>query len=98
MGHLVAVGDDLEHLLARRRRRGQVDRAQIDDRAPLRAGHGVGAASRGVFFPTSRGDLLECATVVERMKQALIEPLLAELDNGVDSTETRRALAAANGH
>ena len=26
------------------------------------------------------------------------EPLLAELDNGVDSTETRRALAAANGH
>ena len=32
------------------------------------------------------------------MRQALIEPLLAELDNGVDSTETRRVLAAANGH
>ena len=48
-----------------------------------RAGHGVGAASRGVFFPTSRGDLLECATVVERMKQALIEPL-ARLRNPLD--------------
>ena len=32
------------------------------------------------------------------MEKALIEPLLAELDNGVDSTATRRALAAANGH
>lgn len=31
------------------------------------------------------------------MDQALIQPLLAELDNGVDSTATRRALAAANG-
>ncbi|MEA5121200.1 MAG: DEAD/DEAH box helicase [Propionibacterium sp.] len=48
-----------------------------------RAGHGVGAASRGVFFPTSRGDLLECATVVERVKQALIEPL-ARLRNPLD--------------
>ena len=31
------------------------------------------------------------------MEKALIEPLLAELNNGVDSTETRRVLAAANG-
>ena len=31
------------------------------------------------------------------MEQALIEPLLAELNNGVDSTATRRVLAAANG-
>jgi diguanylate cyclase (GGDEF)-like protein len=30
------------------------------------------------------------------MEQALIEPLLAELDNRVDSTATRRALAVAN--
>ncbi len=40
-----------------------------------RAGHGVGAVSRGVFFPTSRGDLLECTVVVDRMKQTLIEAL-----------------------
>src|SRR5439155_22219039 len=32
-----------------------------------RAGHQVGAVSRGVVFPTFRGDLLECAVVVERM-------------------------------
>ncbi|WIY83643.1 DEAD/DEAH box helicase [Propionimicrobium sp. PCR01-08-3] len=40
-----------------------------------RAGHGVGAVSHGIFFPTSRGDLLECAVVVDRMKRGLIEPL-----------------------
>ncbi|MFN2432394.1 MAG: DEAD/DEAH box helicase [Gemmatimonadota bacterium] len=38
-----------------------------------RAGHQVGAVSRGVFFPKYRGDLLECAVVVERMRAGAIE-------------------------
>ena len=33
-----------------------------------RAGHQVGAVSRGVIFPKFRGDLLECAVVAERMR------------------------------
>ncbi|MDQ3752475.1 MAG: DEAD/DEAH box helicase [Actinomycetota bacterium] len=40
-----------------------------------RAGHQVGAVSRGVFFPKYRGDLLECAVVVERIKEGAIEEL-----------------------
>ena len=38
-----------------------------------RAGHHVGATSRGVFFPNHRGDLIESAVVVERMRQGAIE-------------------------
>jgi ATP-dependent Lhr-like helicase len=38
-----------------------------------RAGHQVGAVSRGIFFPKYRGDLLESAVVVERMKLGAIE-------------------------
>ena len=38
-----------------------------------RAGHQVGAVSRGIFFPKYRGDLLECSVVVERMKAGAIE-------------------------
>ncbi|MFO1539280.1 MAG: DEAD/DEAH box helicase [Chloroflexota bacterium] len=38
-----------------------------------RAGHSVGAASRGVIFPRHRGDLLECAVVAERMHAGAIE-------------------------
>jgi ATP-dependent Lhr-like helicase len=38
-----------------------------------RAGHQVGAPSRGVFFPKYRGDLLETAVVVERMHAGAIE-------------------------
>jgi ATP-dependent Lhr-like helicase len=38
-----------------------------------RAGHQVGATSRGVFFPNHRGDLIESAVVVERMRQGAIE-------------------------
>ena len=38
-----------------------------------RAGHNVGDPSRGVVFPKFRGDLLECATVVERMLDGEIE-------------------------
>ena len=40
-----------------------------------RAGHQVGAVSRGVVFPKHRGDLLSCAVVVERMHAGLIEEL-----------------------
>ncbi len=40
-----------------------------------RAGHQVGATSRGVFFPKYRGDLLESAVVVERMRAGAIEAL-----------------------
>ena len=38
-----------------------------------RAGHHVGAASRGRIFPKYRGDLLECAAVVARMREGAIE-------------------------
>ncbi|MCA1832349.1 MAG: DEAD/DEAH box helicase [Actinobacteria bacterium] len=40
-----------------------------------RAGHQVGAVSRGVIFPKFRGDLVECAVVVERMKTGAIEAI-----------------------
>ncbi len=38
-----------------------------------RAGHGVGQASRGRFFPKWRGDLLETAVVTRRMREGAIE-------------------------
>ncbi|MDQ6847061.1 MAG: DEAD/DEAH box helicase, partial [Candidatus Dormibacteraeota bacterium] len=38
-----------------------------------RAGHSVGVASRGTIFPTHRGDLLEAATIAERMLDGAIE-------------------------
>ena len=38
-----------------------------------RAGHQVGVPSRGRLFPKHRGDLLEAATVVQRMREGLIE-------------------------
>ena len=40
-----------------------------------RAGHQVGAVSRGVLFPKFRGDLVQTAVVVERMRQGAIEAL-----------------------
>ncbi|ABP53873.1 ATP-dependent helicase [Salinispora tropica] len=40
-----------------------------------RAGHQVGAVSRGVVFPKHRGDLLACAVVAERMTEGAIEEL-----------------------
>ena len=40
-----------------------------------RAGHQVGAVSRGVIFPKFRGDLLECAVVTERMLAGEIEEI-----------------------
>ncbi len=38
-----------------------------------RAGHQVGAPSKGVIFPKYRGDLLEVATVTRRMHEGAIE-------------------------
>ncbi|MGW0227705.1 Lhr family ATP-dependent helicase [Actinopolymorpha singaporensis] len=38
-----------------------------------RAGHQVGAVSRGVIFPKYRGDLIATAVVTERMRTGLIE-------------------------
>ncbi|MGA5305080.1 ATP-dependent helicase [Nucisporomicrobium flavum] len=40
-----------------------------------RAGHQVGAISRGVVFPKHRGDLVSCAVVAERMGEGAIEEL-----------------------
>ena len=40
-----------------------------------RAGHKVGVVSKGVVMPTSRTDLVECAVVVKRMADGLIEPV-----------------------
>ncbi|MFJ4918264.1 DEAD/DEAH box helicase [Streptomyces sp. NPDC088725] len=40
-----------------------------------RAGHQVGAVSRGVFFPKYRGDLVQAAVVTERMRTGSIEAL-----------------------
>ncbi|BCL16335.1 DEAD/DEAH box helicase [Micromonospora sagamiensis] len=40
-----------------------------------RAGHQVGAVSRGVVFPKHRGDLLSCAVVADRMAAGAIEEL-----------------------
>jgi ATP-dependent Lhr-like helicase len=40
-----------------------------------RAGHQVGAVSRGVVFPKHRGDLVSCAVVAERMTEGAIEEL-----------------------
>jgi ATP-dependent Lhr-like helicase len=38
-----------------------------------RAGHGLGETSKGRIFPKFRGDLLECAVVVRRMREGEIE-------------------------
>ncbi|MDN5727055.1 MAG: winged helix DNA-binding domain-containing protein, partial [Propionibacteriales bacterium] len=48
-----------------------------------RAGHQVGAESRGAFFPTHRGDLVETAVVVDRMRAGAIEEI-TELTNPLD--------------
>ena len=40
-----------------------------------RAGHQVGAVSRGVVFPKHRGDLVSCAVVAERMIEGGIEAM-----------------------
>ncbi|MBA2309774.1 MAG: DEAD/DEAH box helicase, partial [Pseudonocardiales bacterium] len=40
-----------------------------------RAGHQVGAVSRGAMFPKYRGDLVSCAVVVERMAVGGIESM-----------------------
>jgi ATP-dependent helicase Lhr and Lhr-like helicase len=40
-----------------------------------RAGHQVGEISKGVIFPKFRGDLLQCAVVLDRMNKREIEEL-----------------------
>ena len=40
-----------------------------------RAGHQVGAVSRGVIFPKFRGDLVQCTVVAERMQAGQIESM-----------------------
>ena len=40
-----------------------------------RAGHQVGAVSRGVLFPKYRGDLVTTAVIIERMRSGAIEAL-----------------------
>ncbi|MFI5842255.1 DEAD/DEAH box helicase [Catenuloplanes sp. NPDC051500] len=40
-----------------------------------RAGHQVGAVSRGIVFPKHRGDLVSCAVVAERMTAGAIEEM-----------------------
>ncbi len=40
-----------------------------------RAGHQVGAVSRGVLFPKFRGDLVQTAVITERMRAGAIESL-----------------------
>ena len=40
-----------------------------------RAGHQVGATSRGIFFPKFRGDLVQTSVVVERMREGQIEAI-----------------------
>jgi ATP-dependent Lhr-like helicase len=40
-----------------------------------RAGHQVGAVSKGAIFPKYRGDLVQTAVVAERMRQGAIEEL-----------------------
>lgn len=40
-----------------------------------RAGHQVGAVSRGVVFPTFRGELVPAAVTAERMRGGVLEPL-----------------------
>jgi ATP-dependent Lhr-like helicase len=42
-----------------------------------RAGHQVGAVSRGVIFPKFRGDLVQAAVVAERMRSGQIESVHA---------------------
>jgi ATP-dependent Lhr-like helicase len=48
-----------------------------------RAGHQVGAISRGVIFPKFRGDLLQAAVVAERMRGGKIEAI-APVRNPLD--------------
>jgi len=43
-----------------------------------RAGHQVGAVSRGVIFPKFRGDLLSCAAATARMESGVVEETFYE--------------------
>src|SRR6266511_4229166 len=60
---------------ARTRGPSAVSSASRSRRTSRRAGHQVGAVSRGVIFPKFRGDLVEAAVVVERMRAGAIEAM-----------------------
>lgn len=59
-----------------------------------RAGHQVGASSRGVFFPKHRADVLSSAIVVTQMRAGAIEPL-AIPTNPLDILAQQTVAAAA---
>ncbi len=62
-----------------------------------RAGHSVGDVSRGRIFPKFRGDLLECAVVAKRMREAKIETTVVPR-NALDVLAQQIvAIAAATG-
>ena len=48
-----------------------------------RAGHNLGAVSRGVVIPTFRDDLVESAAIVEAMRAGDVEPTRA-IQNALD--------------
>jgi len=60
-----------------------------------RAGHGVGEVSKGRIFPKFRADLLECAVVVKRMRDAEIEPTVVPR-NPLDVLAQQVVAMAAN--
>ncbi len=62
-----------------------------------RAGHSVGDVSRGRIFPKFRSDLLECAVVARRMREAQIETTVVPR-NALDVLAQQIvAIAAASG-
>ena len=61
-----------------------------------RAGHQVGAASVGIFFPAHRGDLIATAITVRRMREGAIEAL-AVPSNPLDVLAQQTVAACALG-
>lgn len=59
-----------------------------------RAGHRVGAVSRGVLFPKHRLDVVHCAVAVQRMRAGLLEPLRM-VTNPLDVLAQQTVAAAA---
>jgi ATP-dependent Lhr-like helicase len=60
-----------------------------------RAGHSVGDVSRGRIFPKFRSDLLECAVVARRMREAQIETTVVPR-NALDVLAQQIVAIAAN--
>lgn len=62
-----------------------------------RAGHQVGASSRGAFFPKHRADVLSSAVVVQQMRAGRIEPLSIPT-NPLDILAQQTVAAASVAH